>query len=274
MRGRVDRMSCGFGWRVVALAGMLAICASLACAGSARAEAQATAPAAAMEELRFRIELHGVTIARLGMNAVMDGDRYALAARMETVGLAARLHPVGYVARVSGIITPDGLRPERYEETARTPRRATETLLVWNDGLPRRLHGEPAAAFEGLPDPEAQEGALDILTGLYLILRSQDAAEACTLEAPLYDGRRPSSVEIADRVVEGNAIRCMGRFLRPETEFHGQADGTDSAVFGFEAIYRATPDGRMQAETIRTGSILGRIVIRRETPDCAAAQPC
>jgi hypothetical protein len=223
---------------------------------------------AGVEEIRYRIDLAGVTIARFGLNALMAEGRYSLAGRMEAVGLAAILHPVSYDARTEGEVTPDGLRPGSYHEAARTPRRATRTEVVWVAGLPRRIQAEPPGAFSDLPDPADQGGSIDILTGLYLILRAQPEAEVCTLSDALYDGRRPSVVAIDLVAPAHGAFRCEGRFLRPARE--GEAE----SAFQFEAEYRSGPDGLLRPEMIRLGSILGRVVMHREGRRCTVTVTC
>ena len=224
------------------------------------------------EAIRYRIELLGIQIGRIGLNAVVRDGHYALAGRMESVGVAAAVHAFRFEARTEGRITAGRTQPVRYQEAARAPRRDTRTEVVWSAGAAHRLLGEPADAFAGMIDPATQGDTLDILTALYLLLRAQPAAEVCALETPLYDGRRRSQLDVVQRIVEDDAIQCRGRFRRLEGFDPGELRA--HASFPFDAEYRRGPDGLMRAETIRIASVLGQAQLRRLEPSCAQDTSC
>lgn len=217
------------------------------------------------------VEYGPVRLATVRLGAVQENGRYAVAGAIDSVGLVSALRRFRFEARAEGRVAPDGsLRPVSYAEEADTGRRATRTELAYADGVPLRLVAEPAAEFgPDLVDPATQGGTIDILTALYQLLRAQPEAEACTLSAALYDGRRRSLVRVTSReVLEGGGVRCTGEFRR--LQGFSEDDLRRHASFAFDGIYLPGPDGLLRPGDIRLETVFGAVrVVPRE--GCGAA---
>jgi uncharacterized protein (DUF934 family) len=209
----------------------------------------------------FDVRLAGVPAGVVSFSAVEDGRQYSAAALVESSGLAALVREVSYDARATGRITARGFVPERYQESANTGERVSRAVMEFLRGVPQvKSYDPPREPRSRDVDPATQGGTLDPMTALFALLRDVPRAEVCTLDVPVFDGRRASRVTTSGPKAEGGRIVCEGEYRRVAGFSDRQM--REKTRFPFSIIYAPAGD-RYRVERIAIDTLYGRAVLDR-----------
>lgn len=222
----------------------------------------AWAGGAAASQVSYDLSIRGITVGRLVLAAEENATRYSVAARITNTGLTRVIRRFSYQGQAQGRIVQGALRPELYTERADTGKRSSEVEIRYRGGVPDVVrYTSPKAAGADAPSPESQGGTVDPLTGVYALLRDVPAAEACRLNALLFDGRRQSRIAMQLARTEEGLPVCTGRYER--LRGFTAEEVARHAAFDFTLFYQAGPGARLSVREVVFQSLYGQSVIRR-----------
>ena len=223
-----------------------------------------TAAAAAAQTTHtatFDLRLAGIRAGVVGFSAVEDGRQYSAAARVTSSGVVSLFRSFSYDARATGRITPRGLVPTRYMESADTGERVSRAAMDYVRGVPQvKAYDPPQEARPTDIDPATQGGTVDPMTAIYALLRDVPRAEVCTLSVPVFDGRRVSRVTTSGPRLDGDRIRCDGEYRRVAGFSDRQM--REKTRFAFSITYAPAGD-RYRVERISLDTLYGTATLDR-----------
>jgi hypothetical protein len=223
--------------------------------------AAATAGAQTTHTGTFDLKLSGVRAGVVSFSAVEDGRQYSAAARAQSSGLVAMVRDLGYDARATGLITPQGFVPSRYQESANTGERASRAVMEYVRGVPQvKSYDPPQERRARDVDPATQGGTLDPMTAIFALLRDVPRDQVCTLDVPVFDGRRASRVITRGPEARGDRILCDGEYRRVAGFTERQM--REMARFPFSITYAPAGD-RYRVERIAIETLYGRATLDR-----------
>ncbi|MBD3764632.1 MAG: DUF3108 domain-containing protein [Rhodobacterales bacterium] len=216
-----------------------------------------------IDTARFDLVMLGVRAGTLSFQGQDAGGRYTVTGRMESGGVVAVVRKVRYDGRAEGTVAGRSLAPLRYEETADTGRRQSESVMEWTDGVPRVVSYAPARETKDFDlDPAAQGGTIDPLTAMYAALRDVPEAEACNLSVDLFDGRRRSRVTLGPPTPKDGALLCAGEYRR--VAGFPPRDMEEKTRFPFTLRLKPAGDGMMRVVRVEMDTLYGSArLIRR-----------
>jgi hypothetical protein len=222
---------------------------------AAGAEAQTTHAAT------YDLTLGGLRAGVVSFSAVEDGGRYSAAARAVSSGIVALVQDLGYDARSVGRLTGGGFVPSRYEETANTGERTSRAVMEYVSGVPQvKAYDPPQERRSRDVDPATQGGTVDPMTAIYALLRDVPRDKVCTLDVPVFDGRRASRVTTAGPRADGERIVCDGEYRRVAGFSRSQMRKKTS--FPFTITYVPAGD-RYRVDRISIDTLYGRATLDR-----------
>jgi hypothetical protein len=222
---------------------------------AAVAEAQTTHAAT------YDLTLGGLRAGVVSFSAVEDGGQYSAAARAVSSGLVALVQDLSYDARATGRLTGGGFVPSRYQESANTGERSSRAVMEYVNGVPQlKAYDPPQERRSRDVDPATQGGSLDPMTAIYALLRDVPREEVCTLDVPVFDGRRASRVTTAGPQADGALIVCAGEYRRVAGFSRSQM--RKKTRFPFTITY-APAGARYQVERISIDTLYGRATLDR-----------
>jgi len=209
----------------------------------------------------FDLKLSGLRAGVVSFSAVEDGRQYSAAARAQSSGLVSLVRDLGYDARATGRITPRGFVPTRYQESANTGERVSRAVMEYVRGVPQvKSYDPPQERRSRDVDPTTQGGTVDPMTAIYALLRDVPRAEVCTLDVPVFDGRRASRVSTSAPKAQGDRILCDGEYRRVA----GFTDRQMSEKTRFPFLITYAPAGdRYRVERIAIDTLYGRATLDR-----------
>ena len=223
--------------------------------------AAATAAAQTTHTGTFDLKLAGVRAGVVAFSAVEDGRQYSAAARAQSSGLVALVRNLSYDARATGRITPRGFVPTRYQESADTGERVSRAVMEYVNGVPQvKSYDPPQERRSRDVDPATQGGTLDPMTALFALLRDVPRGEVCTLDVPVFDGRRASRVSTRGPKPEGDRIVCEGEYRR--VAGFSERQMREKTRFPFSITYAPAGD-RYRVERISVDTLYGRATLDR-----------
>lgn len=218
--------------------------------------------AAAATAAEYDLQIRGLTVGRLALEAAETDGRYRAIGRIDSTGLARLFRRFSYRGDVSGRVSGGRFRPERYVEVADTGRRSSEAELVYRDGVPRVLrYTSPIPAAADAPDPATQAGTVDPLTAIHAMLRDVAPAEACQLDVALFDGRRRSRIAMRPAGASGGLPVCRGVYQRLEGFTPDEVARHRS--FDFTLTYRRGAGAVLEVARVAFQSLYGTASIER-----------
>jgi hypothetical protein len=221
----------------------------------------ATAGAQTTHTGTFDLRLSGVRAGVVSFSAVEDGRQYSAAVRAQSSGLVSLVRNLGYDARATGRITPRGFVPTRYQESADTGERVSRAVMEYVSGVPQvKAYDPPQERRSRDVDPATQGGTLDPMTAIFALLRDVLRAEVCTLDVPVFDGRRASRVSTRGPKQDGERIVCEGEYRRV-AGFSGR-QMREKTRFPFSITYAPAGD-RYRVERIAIDTLYGRATLDR-----------
>jgi len=221
----------------------------------------ATADAQTTHTGTFDLKLSGIRTGVVSFSAVEDGRQYSAAARAQSSGLVSLVRNLSYDARATGRITPRGFVPTRYQESADTGERVSRAVMEYVRGVPQvKSYDPPQERRNRDVDPATQGGTVDPMTAIFALLRDVPRAEVCTLDVPVFDGRRASRVSTRGPKAEGDRIVCEGEYRRVAGFSDRQM--REKSRFPFSITYAPTGD-RYRVERIAIDTLYGRATLDR-----------
>ncbi len=214
------------------------------------------------DEGTYRIRIGGVKAGVLAFKANDNGSNYAVTGVVKSTGLIGSLVKVRYEATSRGRSSGAVLVPTRYEDVANTGRRTQSSEMDYRNGVPQvRKSDPPRNPMPFDVDPSTQKGTIDPLSAIYSLLRNVDAADACTLNVYMFDGRRRSQVSLDTPTKDGDAIICKGEYRR--LKGFSDKEMAERQRFAFELTYQPIADGRFQVQRIELDTLYGKAILDR-----------
>lgn len=223
----------------------------------------AAAPAADQTDLIvFDVVLKGIRAGRLTLAGTVEGSNYRALGTVQSAGLVRLVRKVKYVAEATGTVKNGRYVPARYSEVADTGKRVSESVMEYRAGVPQvKVYNPPREPQQTDVKPETQGGTLDPLTALFATLRDVPAAEACTVEVQMFDGKRRSQISLTEPVAEGENVVCAGEYRR--IAGFTEHEMADKVAFAFRLTYVPVGDGMLRVNLIETDTTFGTGYLRR-----------
>lgn len=235
------------------------------CAGSlALLLAGVAAPGAEAEQARFSFVLRGITAGSLDWTGSGDpGGNYAVSGVLKTSGLAAMLKRVRYSATAKGAISAKGTYAAgSYAEDADTGKRQSQSVMVWQKGVPIIQSYKPERQPRPYDvDPATQKGTIDPLTAMFATLRDVAPGEECKASLDLFDGRRASKLILGSPQKDGDSVICAGEYRR--VAGFSPDDMAEKTRFPFTLTY-APAGERMRVVEVAMDTLYGKARLVRE----------
>ncbi|NRB34925.1 MAG: DUF3108 domain-containing protein [Rhodobacteraceae bacterium] len=206
----------------------------------------------------YAVRILGVKVGEMKLASQENANSYSVAASFNTTGLAGALSRVYFNVTAQGGKSGDRFVPSRYTEQMDTGERVENGALTWQGGLPRR-DGERFEDSNQLPAAQVR-GAVDPMTGLFIVARDRPAEALCNIDQKIYDGERLTKIVFTKRETRGDAVICSGRFQR--LAGYSQDDLENNAIFPLTVTYRPAGD-QMQMTEVRVKTIYGDATLNR-----------
>lgn len=235
------------------------------CAGSlALALVGLAAPGALAEQARFGFVLRGITVGSLDWNGSgTAGGAYAVSGVLKTSGLAAMVKRVRYSATAKGAISGTGnYATASYAEDADTGKRQSQSVMVWQKGVPVIQSYKPERQPRPYDvDPATQKGTVDPLTAMFATLRDVAPGAECKASLDLFDGRRASKLILGSPQKTGDTVTCAGEYRR--IAGFSPEDMAEKTRFPFTLTYAPAGEG-MRVVEVAMDTLYGKARLVRE----------
>jgi hypothetical protein len=143
----------------------------------------------------------GITLGKMDLDATVRGSDYHAVSNLQTSGIVNAFWQAQIQATSSGKVGVKGLNPELYDSfDIGHAGKKQEVSLTYENGNPPRLFADPVYETRGYDvKPDQQKGTVDPLSAVVLIVTGAgaDAANPCSLVAPVFDGRRRYNIEMS-----------------------------------------------------------------------------
>lgn len=154
-----------------------------------------SAPAAAESrdvDLSYSIYVGGFQVAALKIDMDLATASYDIAAKVKTTGLVGRMFPWWMQAYSRGQIVSAGVLPVSAGQKNTWRGRERYIDMKFTDGVARidRIAPKPHKDDRDKVPEEMRTGVLDLASAIVSIIRRMDSAEPCSVEVPVFDGRR------------------------------------------------------------------------------------
>lgn len=218
------------------------------------------APAVAdQSNMSFDVRLLGARIGIFSIAATESGNGYAARSKFTTVGLVGALKKMEADVTVRGHFSSGQMKPTLYNEAIDDGTRVTDVVVKFSPGLPRLVSGEtgsraPPATGAGLAR------AIDPLTGVYILLRDQEAAAVtCQFTADIYDGHRLARIKLNRAEKRPDGTTCHGSYRRLAGYSSSESRSKNVPL----AIDYVAHQGGYRAAQVRVDTRYGAAVIKR-----------
>ncbi|MFY9211551.1 MAG: DUF3108 domain-containing protein [Aestuariivita sp.] len=203
--------------------------------------APATVARSQTTSVQFDVALGGVKIGVFWMDGSVNPRAYTASAGFESTGLIGQIATVKFQMLARGRLRDGRFAPDRYSEDAVVGRRSSSAVLTYENGVPS-LEGGKLGMEEADPAVAAQQqGTLDPLTALFVMMRDQPAEGICQIDQFVFDGARRTRTVMNDLSRDGADILCRGQFHR--LEGYSQKDLQRGRVVDLVLRYLPQGDG-------------------------------
>jgi len=147
----------------------------------------------------------GLRAVEMDIDLGIDGDGYAIEARLRTRGIFGTLFPWEQVNRVAGTISRSVALPTRFEQRGKFRRQERSVEIAYEAGKVLRFRTLPTGEEDADREPLALaevDSALDPLTGIVLLLLRIGSGGDCAGGYDGFDGRRLFRIEVSDAGTE------------------------------------------------------------------------
>jgi hypothetical protein len=176
---------------------MVALVAAPMRANAAGGESAADGEPVSTVELTYTLYMGGISLGKIDLSARIQGDGYRAVSTLETSGVVNAFWRAKIEASSRGTLIPTGVTPGVYDafsQSGSNPARREMTLT----------YGGPVPAVKsnrGIPEmsDDHKKATLDPVSAMVFLVTSSalQAQKPCSLQAPVYDGRRRYDVHMS-----------------------------------------------------------------------------
>ena len=214
--------------------------------------------AAETEQHSFGLYFGGVKAAQVEVRAEVTSAKYAVTATLQASRLLSIFADFEHESTASGRVRNGEFAPARFKSRTKTPKRQSEVEVDYRSGRPVVLSYLPERDPRPYDvNPSEQRGTRDITTTALLMFRSVAGEDLCNTTYELFDGRRRTSITLAEPEFRDAEAVCRGMFVRvagyPEHVLAEQSE--------FEVLFTYEPvsDGRYRVRKFSAESTIGRV---------------
>ncbi len=222
------------------------------------------APAAAQGmDAQYELTFRGLTAGQIGMRATEAGGAYAVSSAVRSAGLGSLFGRYSYTGQAQGVVRGGTHVATRYEEREDDDGELTGSVTTFERGAPATVTFTPPREPRPYDVAPAEVGrAVDLLTGLYLLLRDVPPAGACAQSHTMFDGRHVTRVTLgAPSARADGTIACAAEYRRVagyDPEEMARRPASPMAI-----TYGPAGNGAVRVTEIRAPTPLGDAVLRR-----------
>lgn len=218
--------------------------------------ATASSAFAENDSLTYAVYVYGFKIGVLRVELVQTPTRYAAAGRVTTTGLMAQIAKFNFDGKVKGYRQDTRYWPEEYSATITRKSEETTVRMAYNSRTPKVLEYSPERdPHDTDVDPAKQTGAVDLISGAYMILRDVPREQLCDKTIQMFDGRRRSQIRQDKPAITGDKARCAGAYQR--LAGFSVSEMAEQSSFPFMLYYEMQKDGNYRLMSIETQSVVG-----------------
>ncbi len=201
---------------------------------------------------RYAVRALGVKVGELVMTGAASETKYTVSSQFTTTGMVGAVAGVKFLLRATGARKGQDFHPRSYTEEMDTGERQSEASLSYSGGVARG-GGEKAQSNRKYKVSDGQQrGAVDPLTGMFMVMRDQPADTLCNIRQKVFDGERLTELELGAPMAKGGQVVCEGQFRR--LAGYSAEDLQNNGRFNLSVTYEPVGDlmraTRMRAETI------------------------
>lgn len=143
-------------------------------------------------DLFYKIYVGGFQVAELRIDLDFATAKYDVAAKVKTTGLVGRMFPWWMQAYSRGRIVSAGVLPVSAGQRNNWRGRERFIDMKFDGGVARidRIAPKPESDDRDKVPETMRTGVLDLASAIVSIIRKMDSAEPCSVEVPVFDGRR------------------------------------------------------------------------------------
>ncbi|MGI9370457.1 MAG: DUF3108 domain-containing protein [Ruegeria sp.] len=202
----------------------------------------------------------GVKVGEMTVGANVTASQYAVTARLATTGLAGTIRQVRFVIEARGRRNGARFQPASYVEDMDSGRKQSRARLTYSGGVARADGSQIGKKRKNAVTDAEQRGAVDPLTGIFMVLRDHKPDELCKLRQKIFDGERLTEIALTRRVDTGGSVQCSGAFTR--VAGYGPDDLRKGSRFPVTVTYE--PVGAvMRAVLVEAKTIYGAATVVR-----------
>lgn len=193
--------------------------------------------------MSFDVRLLGARVGIFSIAATESDSGYAARSRFSTAGLVGALKRMEADVTVQGRLSSGRMQPVNYNEAIDDGSRVTDVVVKFAPGLPRLVSGDVGSKSPPATG-SALAGAIDPLTGVYILLRDQEPSKVtCNFTADIYDGHRLAQLKLNRAEQRGTGKTCHGTYQRlagySNSERNKRAVPLAIDYMPYEGVYRA-----------------------------------
>ena len=213
------------------------------------------------EQSRFALRALGVKVGEIVLNAELSPSGYAVSSRLSTTGVASAIKRVRFMIEARGRRKGRQFFPVLYVEDMDNGQREARVRLDYSRGIARASGPKISDRGEYAVTDAQQRGAVDPLTGIFMVLRDQRPDELCKLRQKIFDGERLTEIALTQRSELDGRIRCSGAFTR--LAGYPPGDLRQGSKFPVTVIYAPYGDA-MRAMRVEAQTIYGPATVVRK----------
>ena len=206
----------------------------------------------------FDVHLLGIKAGELKYSVRTKGDQYSAAGKLYPTGVVASMTTFRFDVSVSGNVKEGKYQPRLYSEISDTGKRQEEKSITYS-GSKIRVKSPKLPKPHWL-NPNTQQGKVDPMTAIFLVLEDQSPEDLCKQKVDIFDGARNVLITLAGPRTSGNKVICDGNYQR--VGGFSKAELKDGTNFPFTMTYVKT-GGLYRAERFDVKSVRGRAAFVR-----------
>lgn len=214
---------------------------------------------AEQSSMSFDVRLLGARVGIFSIAANETSGGYSARSKFTTVGLVGALKRMEADVTVQGRVAGGRMQPVNYNEAIDDGTRVTDVVVKFAPGLPRLVSGNVGSKAPPATG-SALAGALDPLTGVYVLLKDQQPADVtCKFSANIYDGHRLARIDLTRAEQRGDGTTCHGTYRRVS----GYSNSESRSKVVPLAIDYVPHQGNLRAQQVRVETRYGPAVVKR-----------
>lgn len=170
----------------------------------------------------FAVRALGVKVGDFSLTGSVSAGKYTASAQFVTTGLIGAVASVHFLLSATGTRSGSRFAPQHYAEQMDTGERRSRARLTYSGGVARSTGAQTGDRSTGAQTgggPHAvsdaqQQGAVDPLTAMFVVLRDQPREGLCRTRQTIFDGERLSRIVLTTRSEAGGEVTCTGLFRR------------------------------------------------------------